>query len=516
VKLHALLRRPSGFTTGVLALLLLFALLAATLWPATLDDAFISYRYARHLVEGHGLVFNPGERVEGFSNLLWVLLLSPFIALGWEAETASKLIGAACGLGALLIAMLLLRRHFRASRTVVLLFGAWLATSTGFIYYAVSGLETLFYTLQLLLLIWFLAQRQLGWAALISTSLIVTRPEGMLFILPLALCAWPACTGNGEGGLLKRFLPGRRGRAGAGAWWRYPLIPVAGLALATLWRWSYYGALLPNTFNAKIKTHWGLFHYLMWHTQTFVNYAYRSFAWNEWVLILALFYLFFLLRRRDLAPAAVLGCLLFFIWFSGSDWMSFGRFYVPALPVIGLFAWAGVQAIVTALQRHGIRGGRLWLWLSLPILFNLVTFYYADEELASGGRINPAMHSRPHRAAGLWLREHALPGEKLVVNEIGAIGWYSGLHIIDMIGLTDKTIPGFWKSGDFAGYADFILAQKPEWIALNDRQDPADEGMDPVHRTLYERMEAGGLYQPVRTFPLSRGKNLLLFRRSGP
>ncbi|HNS73548.1 MAG TPA: hypothetical protein PKI81_09100, partial [bacterium] len=140
MKLHALLRRPSGFTTGVLALLLLFALLAATLWPATLDDAFISYRYARHLVEGHGLVFNPGERVEGFSNLLWVLLLSPFIALGWEAETASKLIGAACGLGALLIAMLLLRRHFRASRTVVLLFGAWLATSTGFIYYAVSGL----------------------------------------------------------------------------------------------------------------------------------------------------------------------------------------------------------------------------------------------------------------------------------------------------------------------------------------------------------------------------------------
>jgi len=518
VNLRTRLRRPPGLRTGALVILLLFALLAASLWPATLDDAFISYRYARNFVEGHGLVFNPGERVEGYSNLLWVLLLSPVIALGGDVEAAAKLIGVGCGLGALLLAMLLLRRHFRASTPVVLLFGAWLATCTGFVYYAVSGLETLFYTLQLLLLIWFLVQKKPGPAALVCTTLLVTRPEGMLFILPLALCVWPGWheRKEGAGGFLT-YLSVRNGEGrGARIWWLYPLIPVAGLALATLWRWQYYGALLPNTFNAKIKTHWGLLHYAMWHTQTFINYAYRSFAWNEWVLILALFYLLFLLSRRDLAPAAVLGCLLFFIWFSGSDWMSFGRFYVPALPVIGLFAWAGVQAITSALQRRRFKGERRWLWLGLPILFNLVTFYYADEELAGGERINPAMHSRPHRVAGLWLREHARPGEKLVVNEIGAIGWYSNLPVIDMIGLTDKRIPGFWKSGDFAGYADFILAQRPVWIALNDRQQPADAGMDPAHSALYERMQAEGSFQLVHTFPLRRGKNLLLFRRNGP
>ncbi|HNY92175.1 MAG TPA: hypothetical protein PKM23_11690, partial [bacterium] len=123
---------------------------------------------------------------------------------------------------------------------------------------------------------------------------------------------------------------------------------------------------------------------------------------------------------------------------------------------------------------------------------------------------------RPHRAVGLWLREHARPGEKLVVNEIGAIGWYSNLPVIDMIGLTNKQIPGFWKSGDFAGYADFILAQRPVWIALNDRQEPGDEGMDPVHRALYAHMQADGSFQLVRTFPLRRDKNLLLFRRNGP
>ena len=40
------------------------------------DDAFISFRYARNLLEGHGLVFNPGEYVEGYSNFLWVLELA--------------------------------------------------------------------------------------------------------------------------------------------------------------------------------------------------------------------------------------------------------------------------------------------------------------------------------------------------------------------------------------------------------------------------------------------------------
>jgi hypothetical protein len=41
------------------------------------DDAYISYRYARNLSRGLGLVFNPGEKVEGYSNLLYVLLVSP-------------------------------------------------------------------------------------------------------------------------------------------------------------------------------------------------------------------------------------------------------------------------------------------------------------------------------------------------------------------------------------------------------------------------------------------------------
>ena len=54
--------------------LALLAWLTSVAWFLT-DDAFISFRYVRNLLEGHGLVFNPGEYVEGYTNFLWILEL---------------------------------------------------------------------------------------------------------------------------------------------------------------------------------------------------------------------------------------------------------------------------------------------------------------------------------------------------------------------------------------------------------------------------------------------------------
>jgi len=54
------------------------------------DDAFISFRYAQNLVDGNGLVFNPGERVEGYTNLSWTLLMAGVLAAGIWAWCASR------------------------------------------------------------------------------------------------------------------------------------------------------------------------------------------------------------------------------------------------------------------------------------------------------------------------------------------------------------------------------------------------------------------------------------------
>ena len=63
------------------------------------DDCYISFRYARNLVEGHGLVYNPGERVEGFSNPLWVLLLAcGHLLTAVDTPTLARLLGLSCRL----------------------------------------------------------------------------------------------------------------------------------------------------------------------------------------------------------------------------------------------------------------------------------------------------------------------------------------------------------------------------------------------------------------------------------
>ena len=59
------------------------------------DDAFISFRYSRHLVDGLGLVWNPGEVVEGYTNFLWVLIAAAGLGLGVGPEVLTPILGKA-------------------------------------------------------------------------------------------------------------------------------------------------------------------------------------------------------------------------------------------------------------------------------------------------------------------------------------------------------------------------------------------------------------------------------------
>src|SRR6185436_20933064 len=91
---------PAGERVAFGLALAWLAVAEAAFAGVTYDDAWISLRYAEHLAGGLGWVFNPGERVEGASNPLWVLGLAGATALGLPAMTAAKLAG---GLAAFLL-----------------------------------------------------------------------------------------------------------------------------------------------------------------------------------------------------------------------------------------------------------------------------------------------------------------------------------------------------------------------------------------------------------------------------
>ncbi|HEX9671069.1 MAG TPA: hypothetical protein VGC93_16500, partial [Thermoanaerobaculia bacterium] len=126
---------------------------AAHLWDPYLlvDDAFISFRYAANLAEGHGLVFNVGERVEGYTNFLWTLLLAGGAALGLDLPRLSVALAAAAGIAAIGLLARLARHALPETPLLAALpplLWAALGSQPRFV---VSGMETLLFAALLLL-----------------------------------------------------------------------------------------------------------------------------------------------------------------------------------------------------------------------------------------------------------------------------------------------------------------------------------------------------------------------------
>jgi len=104
------------------------------------DDAYISLRYLDHWLRGDGLVFNPGERVMGYSNFLWLVALAPLAAIGLSLPAAAQGLGVAAAFACVaLVSHELIRRHGSAWPAVAA--GAWLAASAPFALWAQAGLE---------------------------------------------------------------------------------------------------------------------------------------------------------------------------------------------------------------------------------------------------------------------------------------------------------------------------------------------------------------------------------------
>ena len=101
-----------------LQIVIVALLLAYLVWnslyyfPYIVDDAFISLRYARNLTNGLGLVFNAGERVEGYSNFSWVMIEALLMRLNFPFITSIKLLGLASAVATALLGFLLARRVF--------------------------------------------------------------------------------------------------------------------------------------------------------------------------------------------------------------------------------------------------------------------------------------------------------------------------------------------------------------------------------------------------------------------
>ena len=268
--------RPGNIALGLAHLpwLALLAWLTSVSWFLT-DDAFISFRYVRNLLNGHGLVFNIGERVEGYSNFLWALELAAiWRVLGIRPEHAAPLLSVLFTAGTLALMLWWIARLPRLRMRGLV---SWMAlalvcsSSTFAVWTSGGGLETRQFTFFVVAAVVCLSlYRNRRWgllAASMSLALAsLTRTEGPL----IAACcfAWfgalqlPAALN----GLRRAAEPQAVGIMDAIAAmarridWRGLLCLIAPFALIVgahfLFRYTYYGEWLPNTYYAKYIRPW--------------------------------------------------------------------------------------------------------------------------------------------------------------------------------------------------------------------------------------------------------------------
>ena len=245
--------RSAGVALSFLPWLGLLGWLSAVAWFLC-DDAFISFRYARNLLEGHGLVFNPGEYVEGYTNFLWVLELAALWGvLGIPPERAAPWLSVACTVGVVAaLGVWLARLPLLRQRWLVawMAFGLLCSSATFAVWTSGGGLETRQFTLFMVLAVVCLSLWRCGRWGLVAASLSLalaawTRPEGLL--TGLVCIGWFAVQTMVDAG---RLRPDWRRLA----WLAAPFVVL--VAAHYVFRYAYYGEWLPNTYYAKHVRPW--------------------------------------------------------------------------------------------------------------------------------------------------------------------------------------------------------------------------------------------------------------------
>ncbi|MEZ4382487.1 MAG: hypothetical protein R3A79_14215 [Nannocystaceae bacterium] len=415
----------------------------ARAWVFVCDDAFISFRYARNLARFGALEYNLGERVEGYTNFLWVLVLGLGDRLGVAPEDAAPVL-TAVGAAVLVVAATRLLRGLRGRASAAWSVGdlapaALMIAAPEVMVWSQGGLETsCAAALALLAMDAWLAARPRR-AALFAALAGLTRADVLVAVAAFGL-AWLALAG------VAAARGDRRGDA-EGSRLRARAIAEAALVFAALigghliFRRLYYGAWLPNTWT--VKAHGALLR------GTFgVDYLR---AWAENLGLVYAAPLLALARARHLVVAAPIAAAAAYAWSVGGDFMAYSRFLLVATALVAvLVAWL----LADAGERLGARwprlrgaGGVVALAFAAALASGARARWAADRAKPAGwidgrweGVTAMDRFARERLHVGAWMREH-LPGDTLItVGAAGAMPYTSELPTVDVFGLVDPTI----------------------------------------------------------------------------
>jgi hypothetical protein len=479
IRLSKQLSWPWPLLTAVALVIVLAERYSRRYGRNVVDDAMTSMQYAKQLALGNGLVFNIGERVEGYTNFAWVVLMAPIYwlstRLGFDFVVAVVHLTELTAVGVVFLVFWISRKWHGANSLPTWLALGVLVADNSFTVWAILGLEVHLLALFMLLAIAALAHDgRLRWLtvglALLGAHL--TRPDAGLF------CA--VLLGNE---LLEAWLELRRGDRMAARRRSAEALLAGGVWVASygayfFWRYRYFGDLMPNTYYLKLGGHIDAWGRGLRYLSSFLRVRY-------YFPLLALLALFSLRRPVVRGVLSYNALHALYVVYVGGDFFSGHRFFVPELPQLALLIAVGVADAATRLRRSrafakleaaGVHASSLRLMAVAAFAVLLAAAYrrglhegpLAEEVRAWGGDLT--RQTKLFR----WLRDNKLPGASVANTLIGHTGFYSEARVIDVCGVIDRFIAhsevknfGKGKAGhEKLASSEYILAKQPTYVAL--------------------------------------------------
>jgi len=489
------MREPARIPWAALAIAIAVLGFLAHAWHYrfTQDDAYISLQYARNLVQGHGLVFNRGEAVEGYSNFTWTMLLALFLKFGLPALEVARVVGvvcaAACVLWAARFAKSIEGRWGSAAAATAFL----VAGNSALAFWAGAGLETGL----VMLLITAALDRGMApdvsakgrrWAPVLFALAALTRPDAPLFAF-----GWFAVrvfdTSVRPGPL--RDPAGMRGIGRDVVIFAAPLVPFF------VWKLFYYGDILPNTYYAK----GGLsLPYLVRGIDEATLHVKTLGAWGVMPFLAILSMRHPLHGRRLGSLCAILALACAYVIAVGGDVLPIFRLWMPVIPLACALVVFGALEIARGIEQVAKWPRAAGSAALVLVAWAAVNAFRNEPWIEKQHRLYLSA-ARKDNATAAWLGRNVPEGEAIAATAVGALAYISERPIIDMLGLTDPEIarhPRYiqgltdtWREKKYN--AESVLRRRPRAILFSTGARPSSNSekalflYEDFHRSYYPR-----------------------------
>lgn len=508
---------------------LLFAVFTQHAW----EDYYITYRASKNLATGHGLVFNVGERLHTFTSPIGVLLpaLASLLTLNTSDSAALWIFRlfscAAFGTAAALM-FVTVRRSAPATRVGAILAIAWICTDSKSVDFTINGMETGFMLMFLCYAVWahFAQSGPRRWLhlGLAWAGMMWTRPDSFIYIALLATGAWlfndQARSGLGRGALLGQFLK-------AGVVCTLAYLPWFAGA------WLYYGSPIPHTIVAKASVSsvtWSVgalvetlvkMPQLAWQGSSTIDAAflptyYIAGGWPAWLIVgarvlgcaTACLWLFPRLRSEArTASFAFLGAHVYLTFF---PYFPF-PWYLPPTAVLAFLAWGVLSGQIWENYRGRSTTIRPLVLGAVAVVAGaqlLIQTWFIWETGRQMGALQTCVDNGNRRLIGEWLAQNSHPGDRVFLEPLGYIGFYSGLKTYDWPGLSSReVVEAHAKVGpQWAAIVDYL---GPDWLVLRPHEVDEMQGQMPQLLTsVYEKVRDFDVRPKVEALSV-RGRRLL-------